>query len=257
MNKLAVYLFMGLLLAIGCKSRKVVTAPPKVEGRDTVITMATAEDLLSFTLKDWKYFSAKINVDFTSGENTTNATVHVRMLKDSLVWLSAGLVGIEGARILINKDSMVLLDKLNRKYKVFKKDQMTEVLDVPLSVDQVQNLILARPVYALKLYQVMVNNETSLDIQYNQERYATSHSYAKSVFTIDTTAIRDRTSRNYATASYTNYSVIDGFNFPLSAEIKASNGVSMVDIKMNFEDVDFVKELTFPFAIPASYEKAK
>lgn len=257
MNKLAVLLFMGFLLAIGCKSRKVVTAPPKVEKRDTAITVASAEDILSFTLKDWKYFSAKINVDFKSGDNSNNATVHVRMLKDSLVWLSAGLVGIEGARILINKDSMVLLDKMNRRYKVFHKDQMTQVLDVPLSVDQIQNLILARPIYALKLYQIAVNNETKLDILYNQDHYATSHSYQKSVYTIDTTAIRDRTSRNYATASYTKYSVIDGFNFPLSAEIKASNGVSMVQIKMDFEDVDFIKELTFPFAIPASYEKAK
>jgi len=257
MNKLAVLLFSGLLLALGCKSRKVVTAPPKVENRDTVIAMATAENLLSFTLKDWKYFSAKINVNFQSGDNNNDVTVHVRMLKDSLVWLSAGLVGIEGARILINKDSMVFLDKMNRKYRVYKKDDMTKVLDVPLSVDQVQNLILARPIYALKLYQVLVNNETRLDILYNQEKYATSHSYQKSVFTIDTTAIRDRTSRNYAMASYSKYSVVDGFNFPLSAEIKASNGVSMVQIKMDFEDVDFVKELTFPFAIPASYEKAK
>lgn len=259
MNRLFLLIPLLALTVSACKSRKNRVETPVVvnPGTDSITKMASAQDLLGFTMKDWTYFSSKIDVDFKNGDDSKNVTVNIRMLKDSLVWLSAGLFGLEGARVLINKDSMVILNKLNRNYMVYKNEAIAGFSDVPLTVTQIQNLILAKPVYALNLYQVLVNNNTALGIEYKQDKFITTHRYQKQFYTIDTTTVNDRTSMNYAMARYQEYAVIDGHNFPYKTFITASTGNKLVSIDMKFEDADFHSALTFPFSIPSSYEKIR
>ncbi len=259
MNKtsliIAVLLFVGLS---ACKSRKnKIITPSIVNPVDSIIKTANAEDFLGFTIKDWQYFSSKIDVDYRNGDDQKNVNVHIRMLKDSLVWISAGLFGIEAARVLINKDSMVVLNKLEKTYMVYKNEAISGFSDVPLTVGQIQNLIIGQPVYALKLYKIAMNNDARISIQYPQEKFITSHQYGKQFYTIDTTAINDRTTSNYAMARYQDYSVVNGHNFPLTTYLTASNGNKLIYIDMKFQDTDFETVVTFPFTIPSSYEKAQ
>jgi hypothetical protein len=260
MNKI-IFILSALLLfgASACKNRKNRVVQPDIVNpvKDSAVKVVTAEDLLGFTLKDWQYFSSKIDVEYRNGEDKKNFNVNIRMLKDSLVWISAGLFGIEGVRVLINKDSMVVLNKIDKKYMVYKNEAISGLSDVPLTVGQIQNLIIAKPVYALKLYSIIANNDASVLIQYNQEKFATSHRYGKLFYTIDTTSVNDLTTRNYAMARYADYSVVNGHNFPLSAYITASNGSKLIQLDMKFEDTDFGTVVTFPFIIPSSYEKAQ
>jgi hypothetical protein len=260
MNRLA-FIILGsfCILITACKSRKnkVVTPVVVKPVGDSTIKTASAEDILSFTLKDWQYFSSKIDVDYTNGDESKAVTVNIRMLRDSLVWISAGLFGIEGARVLINKDSMVVLNRIEKKYMVFKNEAVAGFSDVPLTVCQIQNLLIGRPVYALKLYDIAMNTDAGLSIQYTQEKFITSHRYIKQYYTIDTTSIRDRTTRNYAIANYRDYSVINGHNFPLSNTVTASNADKLIKLEMKFQDTDFETAVTFPFTIPSSYEKTK
>jgi len=255
MNKISLITMSLIVLISACKSRKIVTPEVVNTAKDSAIKTASAEDLLGFTVKNWQYFSSKIDVEYKNGDDKKNFNVNIRMLKDSLVWISAGLFGMEGVRVLINKDSMVVLNKLEKKYMVYKNDVISGFSDVPLTVSQIQNLILAHPVYALKLYEITRNNDLALAIQYQQEKFITSHLYKKQYYTIDTTSINDRTSRNYAMARYQDYSVVNGHNFPLTANLTASNGAKLIQIEMKFQDTDFETALSFPFSIPSSYEK--
>ncbi len=256
MNKLFfICLGLSIIGVSACKSRKNKIQPVIVPAQDSAIKTVTAEDLLQFTLKDWTYFSSKIDVAYKNGDNEINADVHIRMLKDSLVWIRASII-VEGARILINKDSIVILDRLHKKYTVYHNQAIAGFSDVPLTVSQVQNLILAKPVYALKLYDILVNSDSRLDINYTQEKFTTSHHYGKQFYTIDTTMIKDRTTRNYAMARYQDYSLVNGHNFPLSTFVTASNGDKLINLELKFKDTDFETPLAFPFEIPSSYEKA-
>jgi hypothetical protein len=260
MNRLAIIVIAIFCTGMAaCKSRKnkVVTPDVVTPAADSATRTASAEEMLGFTLKDWQYFSSKIDVDYTNGDDRKSINVNIRMLKDSLVWISAGLFGMEGVRVLINKDSMVVLNKLEKKYMVFRNEAIAGFSDVPLTVGQIQNLLIGRPVYALRLYEIAMNTGSRLSIQLTQEKFITSHSYVKQFYTIDTTAINDRTTRNYAIANYRDYSVVNGHNFPLSNTVTASNGDKLIKLEMKFQDTDFETALTFPFTIPSSYEKAK
>lgn len=260
MNKSLNYLPLLVLLIVSCKARKfntpVVVTPVKTDTINQTKAL-TAADLLTSTLKPWTYFSSKADIEYTSGDKNINAGSNIRMYKDSLIWISVNMFGIEGARILINKDSMVMLDKLNRQYRVFKRDYIEEILGAPLSVGELQNVILARPVYALQLYDILTNTNSELKIKNTQPRVFINHHYLKQYTTIDTTMIDDRTAPHYAAIYYSNYVSVSNHNFPLNTRIKAYNGTAVIGIKLDFTNPDFDTPLTFSFTIPASYERIK
>lgn len=256
MNKIAVLILLTLTYT-ACRSKKTVTAAPSpvVLKQDTA-TVATAESMLKSTLSQWTYFSSKVELDFTQNGNTTKASAHIRMYKDSLIWISAGMFGVEGYRILINKDSMVILNKLGRSYQVLSNKSLAGLSDAPLSVSQIQNLLLGKPVFALKFYQLVFGKDSALSITYPQDKFVTSHYYKKTFYTVDSTSIKDKANSHFI-AKYNDYSLVDGINFPIKNEISANSTNNAVVLKLEHSEADFTTALTFPFTIPASYEKTK
>ena len=80
--------------------------------------------------KIFKTFSAKIKVDYQNSKgNQPNITAYVRILKDSLIWISgyATVFNIEAFRVLINKDSVFVLDKINKEVQYRSIDYLQEV----------------------------------------------------------------------------------------------------------------------------------
>jgi len=77
------------------------------------IVNATIDQLNAHYI-DFKTFSAKIKVDVTDSKGKQpDITAIVRILKDSAIWisLSATFLNIEVYRVLIKKDSVILLNK--------------------------------------------------------------------------------------------------------------------------------------------------
>lgn len=247
------------LFIISCGSRKnKVPTPPVVKtSNDTAILNPTAFDILSFTIKPWTYFSSKIDIEFREIDGKKlNPNASIRMYKDSLIWISAGMFGIEGMRILINKDSVVILNKLEKKYNVYKTSEFKGLSDISLSVIQLQNIILAKPIYALKLYEIVLQSENQISIKYPQIKYNTFHQYKREFFTIDSSNITDNLKPNFAKIAYSEYGVFNSHNFPTFAFIQSKFNNKTFELELKYSDIDFETALTFPLTIPSSYEKA-
>jgi len=122
-------------LLVSCHSAKKIQRP--VVSKDTaavaVVTPLTPppsenikNDSLAFISETYKKildnhidftsFSGKIDLDYEDGDgNDHNANAHLRMYKDSVIWvLLTGPLGIEGVRAYITKDSVKLLFKQDK-----------------------------------------------------------------------------------------------------------------------------------------------
>lgn len=256
----SVFIISILLLSVACKSRKdKIVAPVVVKPTiDTVgVSVITAESILKQTVTDWTYFSSKIDMSYKNGSDSKSFDAAIRMYKDSIIWMSVSLFGIEGARILVNKDSVVILNKLERNYMVYKMADLKRITSVDLQIAQLQRLILARPLFNLKEYQLGEQTTQNLKINNIQSPYLTEHFYLSNVLTILQTMIKDQINNNIFTADYTNYSVINGYNFPLNTMLKAKNEKQEMLVTMDFKDTEFNAPVNFPFNIPQSYAKVK
>jgi hypothetical protein len=259
MNSRIIGIICAIIFLASCASKKnkSITPPVVINKIDTAIHNPTASDILSFTIKPWTFFSSKIDFEFRQADGKKiNANGSIRMYKDSLIWISAGMFGLEGFRILINKDSVLILNKLEKKYNIYKTSEFKGLSDVTLTVTQIQNIIIANPIYALKLYSISSQNDGQISIEYPQKKYNTLHSYKKQSYTIDSSYLMDNLNPNYAKIVYSEYSVFNNHNFPTFTFIQSKFNNKNTELELKYSDIDFETVLSFPCQIPSSYEKA-
>jgi hypothetical protein len=244
------------MILVACHSKKAsnkITANHNFS--DSLLLNQSVEKLIGPTLKDWTYFSTKTDVQYTNGSKEMKVNAHIRMYKDSLIWISAGIVGFEGVRILISKDSAVVMNKLEKKYMVFSKDSLSKLMHIPVQVNELQHLIISEPIYALKLYAVFLNDSSSFRLKYSSSKLDIHHDYQREKVYIDSTKVIDNFSKNYATITYSEYGDYEGHKFPVKTDIYIQNGKDAITINLKHGNIDFSTALTFPFNIPSSYEK--
>ena len=266
------FLFFGIVLQslTGCKTAKKIQA--SIDKKDTTsvhITNSSAEDSLKVIRDEmdalskkqinFKTFSAKIKVEYEDSKGKQpNITAYVRILKDSLIWISgyATVFNIEAFRVLVNKDSVFVLDKINKEVKRRSMDFLQEVTEIPFDLNTLQNLFVGNPIFFSD--SVISYKETESKIL-----LATLGTYFKHLLTLnkgdrlllhskldDVNVTRNRT----ADITYGDYENNNGITFSTSREITVSEK-NKLDIRLNFKQWEFNKELSITFNIPANYKR--
>lgn len=272
MLRALVILVVSITSLASCRStKKIQTAIAKI---DTTVVITTppagnpAEDSIAFikdnysaVIKnriDFTTFSAKMDLDYTDAEGKKyDVNAHIRMYKDSAIWVSiTAILGIEGLRALITRDSVKLLDKQNKVYTARRVSYLQEVTALPLTLSSLQDLIIGNPVF-------LDSNIISYSKSPGRISFQSNGSFFKNLFTIGETGklvqssklddmdeLRNRTC--YLT--YTEYENKKGVNFSAKRTIHVSEKKKL-DIKLDFKQYDFNETLSFPFNIPKSYKQ--
>lgn len=261
-------LLAGLLAS--CRStRKIQTA---IARKDTTAAVVRTPDvpkndsleMIRSTLRQlganqirYTTFSAKVNVDYKGGDGKSyNVNAVVRMYKDSAIWISANaILGIEAMRVLITRDSIKLLNKLNKTYTARSVDYLQEVTALPLDLSMLQELIVGNAIFLdsnIVAYTPEVNTVSLLSlgawfknlITLNQSDKTLLHSKLD-----DRNMARNRT----ADLTYSDYEQKKGFPFSTKRRIIVAEKTRL-DIKFDFKQYDFNPEVSFPFSIPKNYD---
>lgn len=225
---------------------------------DSVKFMQETVNAINANHIDFSSFSAKVDVDYEdAGGKKYNVTAHVRMQKDSVIWISIrAILGIEGLRALITEDSVKILDKQNNVYTARSVSYLQEVTALPLDLSSLQDLFLGNPVFV----------DSNL-VSYTQTEQAitllTIGDFFKNLLTVDknnkllsssklddTDALRNRTC--YLT--YGSYENKAGFSFATKRRISVTEKKKL-DIKMDFKQYSFNETLSFPFSVPKNYKQ--
>ncbi|MEP7141551.1 MAG: DUF4292 domain-containing protein [Ferruginibacter sp.] len=226
---------------------------------DSMLVIKNAMDDIHKKQISFKTFSAKIKVEYEDSKGKQpNITAYVRILKDSLIWISgyATVFNIEAFRVLINKDSVFVLDKINKEVKLRSMDYLQEVTEIPFDLSTLQNLFVGNPVFLED--SVISYKETESKIL-----LATIGKFFKHLLTLnksdrllvhskldDVNVTRNRT----ADITYGEYEINNGVAFSTYREITVSEK-NKLDIHLNFKQYEFNKDLSITFNIPANYKR--
>lgn len=259
---------------ISCRStRKIQTVVAPKEKKDSAVVVAPVaeapkEDSVKFISDTYaairaqqisfNTFSAKIEVDFTDAEGKkSNLTAHLRMQKDSVIWISIrGLLGIEGVRAYITSDSVKLINKQDDTYTARSVAYLQEVTALPLDLPSLQDLLLGNPVFF----------DSSSIVSYTQSPDAITlmglGSFFKNLLTVskteklvlsskldDVDELRNRT----CFLTYSDYENKKGVNFATKRHITVTEAKKL-DIKLDYKQYDFNETLSFPFSVPKSFK---
>lgn len=260
-------LFLGLLF-FSCKTTRQINKAIAPKDSTTVFDNKSAEDslkLIDETLKafkanyiDFKTFAAKIKVDVEDSKGKQpDLTAVVRIIKDSAIWisLSATIVNFEVYRVLITKDSVILLNKRDKEVQYRSLDYLKEVAALPVDFQTLQNLLVGNPVFyndSIISYRQTGNFILLSSVGNVFKNLLTLSEDKKLLMHIkldDLNILMNRT----ADITYDSYENSNGINFSTYRQIIASEK-NKLDLRLNYKQYEFNKELSVSFNIPKNYK---
>ncbi len=208
---------------------------------------------------DFKTFAAKIKVEVSDSKGKQpDITAVVRIIKDSAIWmsLSATLFNIEVYRVLITKDSVILLNKQAKEVQYRSLDYLQEVTEIPFDYKTLQDLLVGNPVF----YSDSITSYTQ------DERFILMSTIGKDFKNLVTLSLADKLLRHSkmddvdrvrsrtADITYADYENKNGVFFSTNRLISASEN-NKINISLNFKQYEFNKELSVSFSIPKNYKR--
>jgi hypothetical protein len=206
---------------------------------------------------DFNTFSAKVKIDYQGKENNDQATAYIRIRKDSLIWISlTGALGIEGIRAIITKDSVKLMNKLEKTVEFRSISYLQDLSQVPFDFYNLQDVIVGNPIF-------IDSNIVSYQSKGNELLILIVGDVFKHLITLDNkdfhvlhSKLDDIDSNRNRTAdiTYDDYEDAGSFNFATKRRITVSEK-SKLDINLDFKSFTFNKPQDYPFNIPKNYKR--
>ena len=141
-NKNIVLALFGTVLLMSSCSKKVLQ--PVIEVNTPTTTNTTNPPAVSnFFQPDWNSFKSGGSAKIDAGGKSMNSSMQMRMQRGKSIYVSLRpVMGIEVAKLVVFDDSIMLVDKLHKRYMLEKASLLTN--GAPVTVDILQDIFLGR-----------------------------------------------------------------------------------------------------------------
>lgn len=263
MNKLSLLLALGLGLA-GCAHKVVPTKSMAGPGTSTPVTEPTLPSVKAQNT-DFQFLSLKGKAQVTMKGDKKGANIAVRMRRDSIIWVSAGLAGFEGVRAVLTRDSVHVINRLEKTYFSGGYDYLTKLLNVPVSFEQMQTLLLGDYLPAPAGTKPVVATEEAgcQRVSYALRGVLVEHLLqAGNTGRVQQLHVSDNATKRNLTVDYTDFQPLDPAQplpFAHAAFIQAQQAVAgAVTAAINYTKVEVSRaRLSFPFDTPKGYHRMR
>ena len=211
-------------------------------------------------IDDYDYFTGKARITFKDNEYDVKAKANVRMRKDSIIWLTFSAVGIQGARVLMNRDSITILNLMKKEYYVFYYDSLSQKFNFNIDFDAIQSTIMGNLIINREEEDDVIKKEDFYILRQQSKQVLIDNFVNRKTRKIERVEMEEPESVNKATIIYQDFNVLEDKAFPFSAAISlfyaAKQETLNTVITLEFNKVDFEdKPLKFPFTISSKYER--
>lgn len=252
-----VFFILLMVFSMGmweCRKPPITTARPQ---------NITEIDTFKVNEIDFKYLTAKAKINFKDSENDINATAHIRIRKDSIIWVSiVPALGIEASRCLIEKDSIKILDRINNLYHVYNFETLEKRINIHLTYHILQSMLLGSlpfPIQHQDQISKSVNKEYYILKQVVEGMQVENFIKCTSM-KLEKFAIREEKTNKDLKVVYSNFLPLNNFFFPYNYQINIiypmNNSMQSTAVSVEYNKVELPdKTLNFPFNIPNKYLK--
>ena len=216
--------------------------------------------------------SAKCSVECDLDSNLSSFNVNMRARKDSVLWFSitVPIVGIEAARAIITRDSILFMDRIHSRYFAGNFSMINKILHADLDFEMVQNLLVGNNVEfyddaerlhggqseGLYFLSTIRKRKMRKVMEHNKELKDPAQFIwlNPSTFKIVRLVFKDFNANRSFEANYDKFETIDSMLFAhdIHMNVKAEKNV---DIQIQYSKVTLNTKQSFPFSIPPKYER--
>lgn len=262
MNKFCfvVLSLIAITFLCSCKSKKNLSS----SGSNTLVISGKASHeeaentlkLIQQNRNDYNYVKADATAAYNDGKNAYDLDVELVCEKDKYIWMKVtALLGIEAARVMITKDKIQLLDRLNRKHITANYTYLKNFTDIPLTFAQLQNMIAGNALFDADAKQSSIENagaEKLLIYLFNQN--IQTNIYNAISFKNRKSIVADTIKNQSLEIDYSDYTANGTNTVPANISINIK-GEKNVACQFKLSNFAFDKKGEVQFSVPKSYQE--
>jgi hypothetical protein len=270
--------FLFVIFTFGsCKtSIKTVKIKERERNDSTAILDTSAQNIYRLLRQhefkcDWLYAKASVQAEIDGKSNSFNITLKIK--KDSVIWIYISpLLGLEAARVLVTKDSLKLMDRIDKKYQLADYKYLRDLLRIPVNYEILEAMLTGN-FFAYR-------NENKFTSVYLEDKYfilstLSKHKLKRSLeekdpnkpisqdmwiddvyFRVIRNRVEDNRINKTMEINYSDFRSTDYGIFPYKCvtDIAADK---KIHIEIEYSKLTLGEPQDFPFTIPESYEKIR
>ncbi len=245
------FTFLGLLAAtlfIQSCSKKVVPALP---------SSPTSLDIEQI---DFGYLQGKARMVFQDEKKERDVKAAIRIRKDSVIWMTFSVIGVQGGKALINKDSITIVSTVDKEYYVFDYVELSNRFNFKIDYSVIEAALLGNPIKP-KEETDQIGKEGDFDRLLQVEGTVTIKNLINPIIKkIERVELIESDTKNALTIQYRNFQPLGNKSFAynglVSVFYKTTAGIISNTISFEYSKAEVGdKELKFPFKIPNRYDR--
>ncbi|MCE7923136.1 MAG: DUF4292 domain-containing protein [Haliscomenobacteraceae bacterium CHB4] len=195
---------------------------------------------------------------FAEGEGqSVAANANIIWIRDSVLWVNVKKLGVEAARALVTKDSVCLINRLDKTYSIKGLESLQKQYSLPAGFALLQDAVLASAWFFPDI-------DLQSDIKEDLHRLSGSNGLSSAEYRLEEgsyllrreTFLQQRDAR-VVTLGFDQYKKLDGAGvFPYLRSIEAySPETGVLRLELELHDVEVNVPKNYRFEIPDHYER--
>jgi len=283
MNKLifkySLFLLSSLFFIAGCKTTKQLTPvaeqKPVTQAQvaDTIQKEANSAFLFSKMKENQFRFNRliiKYSANYINNGEKTSFSGQIRLLKDSLIWISISKFSIEGARLLITNDSIWFLNRMEENWMATDFSYINRFANNAVDFDMLQAFIAGNDFsyYETDKFKASMNGDEcklSTVNRHKLKKYIRNQNdmlrilvqtltLDSKTFKIKDVMVKEVKENKKMRAEYLDYQQIGNQLFPGKINVSL-HAEKEIKLNLEYNKVTLDEETNFPFKIPSSYQR--
>ena len=244
-----VFMVSALLFLSACSSSR------KVVGESAVKPMTTTALIRNHYQGElnFKTLRGRIKVDYSNGKSTQGTSLSFRMEKDKAIWISAPL-GMFKA--YLTPERISFYNKIDKEYFEGDFDFLEQMLGVELAFDQVQKLLLGDAIVQLdrrRFDSEILGKQYRLEPRIQDALFDLMILIDPATFKVALQQVNRPQANQSFEVGYT-YQQVGTRVLPAKVLVKASLPRSQSIIDLDYRQMEFDQNLSFPYRIPKGYK---
>lgn len=201
------------------------------------------------------FLSAKGDLKFSNATESLEGDITFHSIKDSLYLVILKKLGIELIRILITKDSVHVLDRINQSYELHSLDEISNKFNIPIDFPSIHQIITCGSFIENKIYYEF-NKNPHQPILYASSEFQTL------TYKLDTLTLLPYSFKAEYPNQHLQVDVLKSINFsgkwiPSHLKIGARNSEQEnINIEINWNEIKLDPILSVKFIIPNHYSRS-
>jgi len=240
-----------------CKTRKVAldktnkpTNKPNSSEKGTGLAFLKK---LEATTMDFQTLAFKGKARYQSPDDNQTVQYKLHLEKNKRIWVSVSLIGIEGARMLITPDTIKILDRINRQYRIVDFAYLSKEAQMPINFTMLQKVLLAEPPIEPAITKIISQTTELIRLSSQNGEQQLELDVSPVLFKLLGLRADNSKTKQQASMTFERFGDVEGKQLPFALQMKAETlQLSLEHQKIVFNPTD----ITFNFTIPNGYTQA-